>query len=85
MDTLIPRDLVLLQRAWYDTYARLVSGAPDGRTVLRRRLLKLSARIQWHPYWRTVPAGTVSVRRSRVRALARAGGASQAGVASGSG
>ncbi|GLF98252.1 hypothetical protein [Streptomyces yaizuensis] len=82
MDTPIPPDLVLLQCTWYDTYARLAAGAPDG-TVLRRRLLSLSVRIWWHPYWRTVPAGAVSVHRSRVRALARASGASPDGMGSG--
>ncbi|MFE4611140.1 hypothetical protein ACFRK5_22785 [Streptomyces niveus] len=29
----------------------------EGTTVLRRRLIRLSAQIWWHPYWSTPASG----------------------------
>lgn len=45
-----PDDLARTQREWSVTY-RLLAERP-GRTELRRRLHRLSARAYFHPYWR---------------------------------
>ncbi|MEU7103360.1 hypothetical protein AB0A66_34215 [Streptomyces longwoodensis] len=42
---------------------------PRDTTALRRRLLLLSVRLSWHPYWETVPS--VPAARSDLRHLAR--------------
>ncbi|MER5312624.1 hypothetical protein ABT034_33145 [Streptomyces sp. NPDC002773] len=49
-----PDDLVCAQEAWTRTYEELArprtpSGA--GNTALRRRLIRLSATVWFHPYW----------------------------------
>ncbi|MFF1900804.1 hypothetical protein [Streptomyces sp. NPDC058228] len=39
---------------------------PPGDTALRRRLLRLSVRLWWHPYWsasRSVPAARTGLRQ----------------------
>jgi len=45
-----PADLTRAQQEWSATY-RLLAEQP-GRTELRRRLYRLSARLFFHPYWR---------------------------------
>ncbi|MFJ3235982.1 hypothetical protein [Streptomyces sp. NPDC086787] len=49
---------------------------PRDTTALRRRLLLLSVRLWWHPYWETHPS--VPAARSERRQLARARRAVQA-------
>lgn len=65
-NTAFPSDLVQAQRDWNRTYAQLAEGAPDG-TTLRRRLLRLSVRLLWHPFWETErgrsPAARAELRR----------------------
>ncbi|MFE7076382.1 hypothetical protein ACFU96_40475 [Streptomyces sp. NPDC057620] len=65
-----PDDLVQTQAAWNTTYQALTAHQPHDTTALRRRLLLLSVRLWWHPYWQTVPA--VPAARSELRHLARA-------------
>ncbi|MEU0953885.1 hypothetical protein ABZ353_16305 [Streptomyces niveus] len=55
------------QRARDRAYRALAESAHgSGTTVLRRRLIRLSARIWWHPYWSTSassgPADRVALR-----------------------
>ncbi|MFJ3582801.1 hypothetical protein ACIPPS_11295 [Streptomyces sp. NPDC090127] len=52
-----PDDLVAAQTAWAHAYAELARPGTVRTTVLRRRLIRLSARIVFHPYWdRPAPA-----------------------------
>ena len=71
-----PDDLVLTQAAWNATYQALAAPRPRDTTALRRRLLHLSVRLWWHPYWETVPSAPTA--RSELRHLARAHGAVRA-------
>lgn len=71
-----PDDLVRTQAAWNATYEALAARRPGDTTALRRRLLLLSVRLWWHPYWETTPS--VPAARSELRQLARARGAVQA-------
>ncbi|MER5973323.1 hypothetical protein ABT112_26955 [Streptomyces sp. NPDC002055] len=64
-----PRDLLQAQRDWNATYRALAAPRPHHTTALRRRLLRLSVRIWWHPYWSAGPAGPAG--RVRLRELAR--------------
>ncbi len=68
--TAFPPDLVQAQRAWNHTYAQLAESEAH-YTLLRRRLLRLSARLVWHPFWETVPGGSPAAR-VELRELARA-------------
>lgn len=43
------------QRAWHVAYRELSSPSPRHAAELRRRLLDLSCRIHWHPFWSTPP------------------------------
>ncbi|MFE7931262.1 hypothetical protein ACFU6S_21480 [Streptomyces sp. NPDC057456] len=45
-----PQDLMQTQRAW-NAYRALAAPRPCNVTALRRRLLRLSVRLWWHPYW----------------------------------
>ncbi|GAA5608386.1 hypothetical protein [Streptomyces griseus] len=62
-----PDDLVRAQRDWHAAYRALAVPRPRGVTELRRRLLALSVRIEWHPFWSTPdgwsPAARVELRR----------------------
>ncbi|MFD0623048.1 hypothetical protein ACFQ2K_09755 [Streptomyces sanglieri] len=61
-----PDGLVRAQRDWLATYRQLAEPRPRHTTALRRRLLDLSARVQWHPFWSTppgTPAARVELRR----------------------
>ncbi|MFE5713453.1 hypothetical protein ACFQ7J_21890 [Streptomyces sp. NPDC056501] len=65
-----PLDLIRTQTAWMDTYAELSAVDTGSTTTLRRRLLRLSVRLWWHPFWETAaggPAARVELRE-RVRA-----------------
>ncbi|MEU5838625.1 hypothetical protein ABZ820_33835 [Streptomyces diacarni] len=42
--------LVATQREWHRTYAALATH-PQDPTRLRRRLLRLSTALMWHPAW----------------------------------
>ncbi|MFE9674694.1 hypothetical protein ACFYO5_11340 [Streptomyces sp. NPDC006259] len=68
-----PDDLVQTQAAWNATYDALAAPRPRNTTALRRRLLLLSGRLWWHPYWETVPS--VPAARCELRQMARARGA----------
>jgi hypothetical protein len=64
-----PDDLVQTQAAWNATYQALAAPRPRGTTALRRRLLRLSVRLWWHPYWDT--ASSAPAARTELRQLAR--------------
>lgn len=63
-----PDDLLALQRTWLRTYADLAEAPPaSGSTMLRRRMIALSARLYTHPYWAQPAgwrAGGVELRRA---------------------
>ncbi|MGW2779574.1 hypothetical protein ACWC4C_45130 [Streptomyces olivaceoviridis] len=65
-----PDDLVQTQAAWNATYQALAAPHLRDTAALRRRLLLLSVRLWWHPYWETVPS--VPAARTELRQLARA-------------
>ncbi|WP_189105932.1 hypothetical protein [Streptomyces camponoticapitis] len=66
----LPEDLVKARRAFTATYEALAAPCPgQDRAALRRRLLRLSVRIWWHPYWTTSRTGPAA--RVRLRELAR--------------
>ncbi|MGZ2361665.1 hypothetical protein LRE75_34150 [Streptomyces sp. 372A] len=74
-----PDDLVRAQQAWNAAYRALAVPHPRRATMLRRRLLRLSVRLQEHPFWATPygrgPAGRVELRRrARVVAQQQEGG-----------
>ncbi|MFE2462974.1 hypothetical protein [Streptomyces sp. NPDC059402] len=71
-----PDDLVQTQAAWNAPYDALAAPRPRGTTALRRRLLLLSVRLWWHPFWKTAPS--VRAARSELRQMVRAGGAVRA-------
>jgi hypothetical protein len=71
-----PDDLVQTQAAWNATYDALAAPRPRDTTALRRRLLRLSVRLWWHPYWETAPSAPAA--RSELRHLARTHGAVRA-------
>jgi hypothetical protein len=48
-----PDDLMQAQREWDRVYRALAAPRPYGRAELRRRLLRLSARIFTDPVWGT--------------------------------
>ncbi|MFB6908038.1 hypothetical protein ACFCWB_27570 [Streptomyces bacillaris] len=62
-----PDDLIRAQQEWHATYRALAVPRPRRSTGLRRRLLRLSVRIEWHPFWSTPegrsPAARVELRR----------------------
>ncbi|MFI6143394.1 hypothetical protein ACIBCC_35035 [Streptomyces griseus] len=66
-----PDDLIRAQQDWHTTYRALAVPRPRGATELRRRLLALSVRIHWHPFWST-PDGWSPAARMELRR--RAGG-----------
>ncbi|MFG2607645.1 hypothetical protein ACGFT2_29495 [Streptomyces sp. NPDC048514] len=43
-----PEDLAHAQEEWHATYRQL---AEHQRTELRRRLIRLSSQVMFHPYW----------------------------------
>ncbi|WP_404199104.1 hypothetical protein [Streptomyces tauricus] len=61
-----PHDLIQLQAAWDRTYAALAAPpAAAGTAELRRRLVVLSSRLWWHPFWPgpgRAPAARVQLR-----------------------
>ncbi|MFK0134095.1 hypothetical protein ACIQRZ_27460 [Streptomyces rubiginosohelvolus] len=63
-----PHDLVLAQQEWHDVYRALAQPRPRHATELRRRLVLLSVRIHWHPFWST-PAGWTPAARVELRRL----------------
>ncbi|MFF7751799.1 hypothetical protein ACFZCP_21670 [Streptomyces sp. NPDC007971] len=58
----IPDDLADALQDWHATYRRL---AVQPCTVLRRRLVRLSAQVLFHPYWES---GRRTVARSVLHA-----------------
>ncbi|MFF2173261.1 hypothetical protein [[Kitasatospora] papulosa] len=75
-----PDDLIHAQQAWHATYRQLATPRPRHTTALRRRLLVLSVRIQWHPFWST-PSGRVPAARVELRRMARRQGHGEARTA----
>ncbi|MET8127464.1 hypothetical protein [Streptomyces sp. NPDC005231] len=66
----LPEDLVTAQRAWERTYRSLADPANRQRTTaLRRRLLELSVKVWWHPYWQQAGTGQRGALRSSEREL----------------
>ncbi|MFD5199938.1 hypothetical protein ACFWM7_07205 [Streptomyces sp. NPDC058375] len=63
-----PDDLIHAQREWHAAYRALAVPRPRHATELRRRLLHLSVRIHWHPFWST-PAGWTPAARVELRRL----------------
>ncbi|MER5296099.1 hypothetical protein ABT382_29155 [Streptomyces pharetrae] len=61
-------DLVQAQAAWNATHQALAAPHPRDTTALRRRLLLLSVRLWWHPYWETVPS-VPTAPRARAAAM----------------
>ncbi|MFD6275503.1 hypothetical protein ACFWFI_08020 [Streptomyces sp. NPDC060209] len=72
-----PDDLVQTQQAWLAVYHELAAPRPRRTTALRRRLLVLSARVQWHPFWST-PPGRIPAARVELRRLAHRQGQREA-------
>lgn len=71
MDSIdFPDDLVQTQYAFDATYEALSVPRPRDAAALRRRLLQLSVRLWWHPYWKTAPS--VPAARTQLRQMARA-------------
>ncbi|MEV7346293.1 hypothetical protein [Streptomyces sp. NPDC093544] len=68
----LPDDLVQTQHAWNAAYDALATTHPRDTTDLRRRLLHLSVRLWWHPYWKTAPSAPAA--RTELRQLARTRG-----------
>ncbi|QIY93199.2 hypothetical protein HEP87_02055 [Streptomyces sp. S1D4-11] len=63
------------QAAWNATYNALAVPQRRDTEAFRRRLLRLSVRLWWHPYWntaRSVPARTGLRQLARTRGAARA-------------
>ncbi|MEU2907959.1 hypothetical protein ABZ771_34595 [Streptomyces globisporus] len=67
-----PDDLIEAQREWHAVYRALSAPRPRHAAELRRRLLLLSVRIHWHPWWST-PAGWSPAARVELRRLTAAG------------
>jgi hypothetical protein len=71
-----PDDLVQTQAAFNATYDALAAPHRCDTTALRRRLLRLSVRLWWHPYWETArpaPAARTELRQTaRTRRATRA-------------
>ncbi|OKJ18444.1 hypothetical protein AMK23_35465 [Streptomyces sp. CB02130] len=67
-----PDDLIRAQQEWHAIYRALAAPRPRHATELRRRLLLLSVRIEWHPFWST-PAGWSPAARVELRRLAAGG------------
>ncbi|MFJ1804451.1 hypothetical protein [Streptomyces sp. NPDC088180] len=65
-----PDNLIRAQQDWHYRYRALAVPRPGRATELRRRLLLLSVRIEWHPFWSTpaewMPAARVELRRLTV-------------------
>ncbi|WP_327328772.1 hypothetical protein OG735_41665 (plasmid) [Streptomyces sp. NBC_01210] len=57
-----PHNLVQAQRDFGATYEALAAPGRHGNTELRRRLLRLSVRILWHPFWTAHPSGAPAAR-----------------------
>ncbi|MFF3313003.1 hypothetical protein [Streptomyces sp. NPDC002952] len=55
-----PPDLVDLHLAYARTYRALASDAGRSRTRLRRDLLRLGARVLYHPYWSQRPGSAAA-------------------------
>ncbi|MFJ2819134.1 hypothetical protein [Streptomyces sp. NPDC087294] len=58
----LPRDLVDAERERAVVYHALAMPRPQQYTDLRRRLLRLTARVHYHPYWSARPAGAAAAR-----------------------
>ncbi|MEV2258544.1 hypothetical protein AB0J13_07765 [Streptomyces anulatus] len=69
------------QREWHDTYRALAVPRPRRATELRRRLLHLSVRLQWHPFWSTAagtPAARAELKRRTLQVSVAAAGHAKA-------
>ncbi|GEB62099.1 hypothetical protein [Streptomyces gardneri] len=64
-----PDDLVTAQRSWTAAYEELAQPGTTRTTTLRRRLLRLSTQVYFHPYWaHPRPAAERAELRDLVRA-----------------
>ncbi|MFJ7069701.1 hypothetical protein [Streptomyces sp. NPDC101115] len=55
--TTFPPDLLDAQTRWITVYEALARPCPARTTALRRRLIDLSGRVYFHPYWDRPQAG----------------------------
>ncbi|MEV8625995.1 hypothetical protein [Streptomyces sp. NPDC051079] len=74
-----PADLIRTQQAWTATYTALADVGTGSTTVLRRRLLRLSVALWWHPWWAV--SGEGSAARVELRELVRTGHEEEVGAA----
>lgn len=66
-----PYDLLQAERERHAAYLALSTFSPVENTALRRRLLQLSARVWWHPFWGT-RNGRASAARMALQRSVRA-------------
>ncbi|MGW2277845.1 hypothetical protein [Streptomyces sp. NPDC001770] len=66
----LPDDLVRTEHERHAAYRALASCRPTQNTALRRRLLRLTAQVWWHPFWET-KTGRMSAARAELRTQAR--------------
>jgi hypothetical protein len=66
--TAFPHDLLNAERERSAVYRELAPAGPRRTTALRRRLLRLSVRVWFHPYWDTRPPAVPAARELRRRA-----------------
>ncbi|MGO4635008.1 hypothetical protein AB4225_29380 [Streptomyces sp. 2RAF24] len=55
--TTFPPDLLDAQARWLTVYEALARPRSAGTAALRRRLVRLSAEVSFHPYWDRPAAG----------------------------
>ncbi|MGW7196176.1 hypothetical protein [Streptomyces chryseus] len=60
--TTLPDDLAQAQYDWGRTYTALAACHLGGTTALRRRLLLLSNRVFWHPFWSPTAGYSLTAR-----------------------
>ncbi|MFE1384229.1 hypothetical protein ACFW6S_35325 [Streptomyces sp. NPDC058740] len=77
--TTFPPDLLDAQTSWITVYETLAGPCPADTSALRRRLIRLSANVYWHPYWERPTAGgrpelLLAARAVRTARAARARG-----------
>jgi hypothetical protein len=60
--TAFPHDLLAAERERRAVYRRLSAPAPRQTTALRRRLLRLTGRVWFHPHWAAYTSGVPAAR-----------------------
>ncbi|MFF8432820.1 hypothetical protein [Streptomyces bacillaris] len=72
MAHVFPEGLLQAQIDWYATYGRMVEAPAEQTAQLRRRLLRLSTRITWDPYWAQIPDAPAARMELKERAWSAA-------------